>query len=127
MVEQIDDRLYIFSRCFIRRGSGASRSCRCGPLYTISELTYDYSLPFDPTADDPCYCRAKNCRGSLHLLKPMEQPAEEEVELTDMIFKPDRPLHAKIQRLPKPTKDEARVQVALWSLQFETARREANH
>ncbi|KAH7728642.1 Setd1a protein [Aphelenchoides avenae] len=81
LVEQHDDKLYIYSRRFIRKGT---------------ELTYDYALPYDPNAKDPCNCGTKKCRGSLHLPKPMAPPMEEEVEVTDALFKPDCPSFAKL-------------------------------
>lgn len=95
--------------------------------YAVSELTYDYALPYDPNAKGPCNCGAKKCRGSLHLPKPMAPPMEEEVEVTDALFKPDCPSFVKTQRLPKPTKDEARLQLALWGWQSATGHRKANH
>jgi len=48
--DEVRGRVYIF----------AIRNIRAG-----EELTYDYNL-YDGEGDSPCYCRARNCRGSLY-------------------------------------------------------------
>jgi len=48
--DEVRGRVYIF----------AIRNIRAG-----EELTYDYNL-YDGEGESPCYCRARNCRGSLY-------------------------------------------------------------
>ena len=48
--EEIDGRVWIVARRNIKAGE---------------ELTYDYNL-YDGDDDAPCYCGARNCRGSMY-------------------------------------------------------------